>query len=73
MENLRTEQEFKDGFKETTGFSWVDAPSSFDIFKRCVMWADNHPTKFVQSMVDEVILLNKEIQELKNELQKYDR
>lgn len=72
MKNFRTEQEFKDGFKDLTGLNWMDASGSFNTFQKCVRWADAHPNKSVQSWMDEVTLLHKEIQKLKCELRKHE-
>ena len=54
MKNFRSEQDFKDEFKDLTGFNWSDALGSFNTFQKCVRWADSHPNKSVQSWMDEV-------------------
>lgn len=67
MRNLRSDQELKNGFKELTGMNAESCLKSFQTFCKCVRWADNHPTKSLQSWMDEVTLLNKELQKYKNE------
>lgn len=68
MKATRSEQEFRDGFKDLTGQIWSAAPGSFRMFCKCVRWADDHPSKSVESWMDEVTLLHKEIRKLKEQL-----
>lgn len=65
MKNIRTEQELKDGFRDCFIKKHNSNNKLFEIFCKCVRWADTHPTKSTQDWMDEVTLLHKEIQELK--------
>jgi hypothetical protein len=68
MKNIRTEQELKDGFKECFKDTLNLDDKLFKIFCKCVRWVDNHPTKSTQEWMDEVTLLHKEIQKLKENI-----
>lgn len=66
MKNNRNEKELKQGFETCFFKRWDEDPKSFSRFCKAVGWSDSHPSKSVQDWMDEVTLLHKEIQELKN-------
>lgn len=71
MKNDRTEEEVKKAFTDiydTKGSSDKSNDRAFKIFRQGVRWADSHPTKSVNSWMDEVTLLHKEIRKLKEQL-----
>lgn len=76
MKNDRTEEEIKKAFTDiydTKGSSDKSNDRAFKIFRQGVRWADSHPTKSVNSWMDEVTLLNKEKQKLKQKLKEYEK
>jgi len=76
MKNNRTEEEVKKAFTgifDTNGSSEKSNTKAFNIFRQGVRWADTHPTKSVSSWMDEVTLLQKENQKLKQQLKEYEK